>query len=920
MKDEGSRTLKRLTSILAALGTLTLTLVPLFAGTASAAEPGNQYFNRTWERTDLPVEQLLVSRTWLWGNGANSDLMTEEYLESPGGSRTVQYFDKSRMEITNPAGDSNSIWYVTNGLLVVELITGQMQIGDNLFEPRSPANVPVAGDLDDAEGPTYATFGALLDAPATDTGDVYVDRVSRSGQITSDQSLLSQNIVAAYYDDVTGHTVAEPFWAFMNSSGLIYENGQFYDALMFESPVFATGRPITEAYWANVLIAGTPTDVLMQCFERRCLTYNPSNPEGWQVEAGNVGIHYYEWRYGDGQNPPAGDPPPGDPPPGDPPPGDPPPGDPPPPGNPPPGNPPPNAPDSPANVNAITWGVPGEDDFDPPVGGILIEWNDRSNDEDGFKIYRYRSGGDAEHIGTASEGSESFFDPRPDHDGRWCYFVVSYRDDVYSGPSDYDCAYAPRAPQLVSPEDGYTSLDRVVTFQWNPVEDAKSYSFCLFYPNYPDAECGGSVLIGSGDEWFIDRGDSSGLEVSVGDHLVPSDIFTSMEWTVAACFGGRSGIYCVEQEDRRDIHYHVVNLVPEIISPVDGYVSYNGIVPFEWTTVSGARGYLICFFETNDVNNFCDTEHDSPTFWIWTSGATAASGRYDAEISPTWAPEGEVRSYYWTIAACFEDQPDCIPAREQRLLTIDLREEIEPPVLDRSEVDPNDPGRFTFYWNLSEGAERYILCVAEPGANCQFETGAWYKSSILGPTVDVQSMDIPLWLAPDGQVTNLNWTVAACDAELNCVWQPNDLPIVVDRTPPPPNFGPPTLVSATVDPGDPGRFTFEWNLVQGAERYIVCVAEPGANCANETGAWYKSSVLGETVNTYPIDIPLWLAPDGQVTNLNWTAAACDAALTCVWQGNHQPIVVDRTPPPPEFDPPALTDAIVDEIDPGAVRL
>jgi hypothetical protein len=39
-------------------------------------------------------------------------------------------------------------------------------------------------------------------------------------------------------------------------------------------------------------------DVLIQCFQRRCLTYTPSNPDGWRVEAGNIGQHYYAWRYG----------------------------------------------------------------------------------------------------------------------------------------------------------------------------------------------------------------------------------------------------------------------------------------------------------------------------------------------------------------------------------------------------------------------------------------------------------------------------------------------------------------------------------------------------------------------------------------------------------------------------------------------
>ncbi len=179
--------MKRLASILAAVGTLILTLAPLFAGTASAAAPGNQHFTRTWQRTDDPVAELLVSRTWMWGPEGRTGLMTEEYLEAPDGERTVQYFDKSRMEITHPDGDANSVWYVTNGLLVVELITGQMQIGDNLFETRQPATVPVAGDGNDQHGPTYETFSNLLQAEAKQVGEIYTERLSKSGQITVDR-------------------------------------------------------------------------------------------------------------------------------------------------------------------------------------------------------------------------------------------------------------------------------------------------------------------------------------------------------------------------------------------------------------------------------------------------------------------------------------------------------------------------------------------------------------------------------------------------------------------------------------------------------------------------------------------------------------------------------------------------------------
>ena len=982
--------MKGTTRILMALAILALALVPLFAGSASAAEPGNIHFTRTWQRTDYPVAELLVSRTWMWGPEGRTGLMTEEYLEAPDSQRTVQYFDKSRMEITHPDGDPDSIWYVTNGLLVVELITGQMQIGDNLFEEREPATAPVAGDGNDRNGPTYETFGSLLDAPARPVGEAYVERVSRSGQVTVDPSLGGRNITAAHLDEITGHTIAAPFWSFMNSRGTVYEDRQYIEALMFGSPVFATGRPITEAYWAEVLIAGTPADVLMQCFERRCLTYNPSNPEGWQVEAGNVGIHYYEWRYGGDQNPPGGNlppgnPPPGDPPPSDPPPGDPPPGDPPPPGSPPPGNPPANAPDAPANVDAMTWGVPGENDFDPPVGGILIEWYDQSNDETGFKIYRYRAGGDAQLLGGVGADVNSYFAPHPDEDGRWCFFVVSYNDDGASAPSNYDCAYAPRAPQFVGPNDGYVSTDRVVTFRWNALEDAKSYSFCLFYPNHPDAECGGGVLNGSGDEWFIDGGHVEDLEVSVGAHLAPDGVLTSMEWTVAACFGGRSGIYCVEQENRRDVGFDLRTVALQLISPEDGYTAYGREIEFQWTPVADVQGYVVCLFYANDANHFCDfnAPFDAGSIW-WTSGPGIADGIITLEIPDNIAPDGAVTEFYWTVSACFTDAyTDCVEAHQRWGLTVDLRQDIQPPLLDRSEVDPNDPGRFTFYWHLSEGAERNVLCVAEPGANCEFETGAYYKSSVLGATVDVYPMDIPLWLAPDGQVTNLRWTVAACDADLNCVWQPNDLPIVVDRTPQlsAPNLlspadeyttdsnrveliwdpvpgaasyrvclayvpgarcpGNDTNMSAFLDPGNPvyvvwtqdrvlkeyewsvaacdangdcvwqtqyrsltidrqldtpnlispnnryqtadRRIVFEWDGVADAERYIVCAYVSGGNCENNTGTEYKSGVLGEGVRSYPLTIPAHLAPDDTTTDVWWTVAACDANLNCVWQ-------------------------------------
>ncbi len=261
-----------------------------------------------------------VVRTWMWGPEPFTDIITERYdqgsttglasayagrqlaVDGTEGQRWVTYYDKSRMEVTYPDGDPNSIWYVTNGLLVNELVSGQMQIGDSQFDIRAPADVNIAGDP--GEHPTYFDINnlGLRAAPATPVGAPITLWVTPAGGITGTFSTPPVTVTAAERVTVPGidHTVASVFWEFMNSTGTVYEDGQFIQAPLFQSPYYATGYPITEAYWSVVRIGGNPTTVLWQCFERRCLTYNPANPDGWKVEAGNVGRHYYQWRYGVG--------------------------------------------------------------------------------------------------------------------------------------------------------------------------------------------------------------------------------------------------------------------------------------------------------------------------------------------------------------------------------------------------------------------------------------------------------------------------------------------------------------------------------------------------------------------------------------------------------------------------------------------
>lgn len=257
-------------------------------------------YQAVWNRTDQPVASGTVSRSYLWGPAPNTAGLFEAYAEAPGGRRQVQYFDKSRMEITYPQSDKTSPYYVTTGLMAYELITGEMKLGDNQFEAISPAEIGVAGDIDDTGGPTYKTLRNLLGPVANATGSFARGSVDRAGNIRLDAEGLSRQYQAdyRYYEPLTKHNIAAPFWTFLNQVGpVLNPANQLVQSRLFDPLFYVTGLPITEAWWARVKVAGKVQDVLIQAFERRVLTFTPSNPQAFQVEMGNIGLHYYDWRY-----------------------------------------------------------------------------------------------------------------------------------------------------------------------------------------------------------------------------------------------------------------------------------------------------------------------------------------------------------------------------------------------------------------------------------------------------------------------------------------------------------------------------------------------------------------------------------------------------------------------------------------------
>jgi len=245
-------------------------------------------FRALWQRTDADVASGNASRGWLWGTPVPFGALREPYAQAAGGTRLVQYFDKGRMELNDPNADPASPWYVTSGLLTVELVTGQVQVGDHAFQNLEPAQIPVAGDLESVspQTPHYADYTSDRLARAADqTGQAVTAQFQRGQGVTSITPPAPVTIAA--YDDTLGHNIPDVFTNYFNQDL----------AALGLNWLFVMGHPISEPYWITASFNGQTQLVLVQLFERRALAYNPQNQAGAQVEFTNIGLHYYRWRY-----------------------------------------------------------------------------------------------------------------------------------------------------------------------------------------------------------------------------------------------------------------------------------------------------------------------------------------------------------------------------------------------------------------------------------------------------------------------------------------------------------------------------------------------------------------------------------------------------------------------------------------------
>lgn len=283
-------------NVLIGLGLIALVIIMISIGAVFSPPSdlpfANDEYAMLWLHSDAPSVQN--GRPWYWGE--RPWLTSNEfYRQSPTGLQVVQYFDKGRMDEASSE---------LMGRLVWEMTTGKIQLGDqpNDIDLRDPAQIPVVGDLQTPDkSVTYADFGALQ-SPQADGRWPNLRGQTISSFLQADGSLSQRSDLAigpseiVWYAETTGHNIPAIFWDFLSRQGLVQIGSQIASDRLIDWERYV-GNPISEAYWVKAYVAGQEREVLVQLFERRVLTYTPSNPHGFEVEFANVGQHYLAWRY-----------------------------------------------------------------------------------------------------------------------------------------------------------------------------------------------------------------------------------------------------------------------------------------------------------------------------------------------------------------------------------------------------------------------------------------------------------------------------------------------------------------------------------------------------------------------------------------------------------------------------------------------
>jgi len=250
--------------LLLCIGLVLVLSVPI--DVAAAQNFADSRFGSVWHADESRIPDF-------WGPlSTASDGIQEPYN---GGTRLVQYFDKGRMEVTNGQ--------VTFGLLATQMVTGDIQQGDQSFRHLPPSLGKIAGDADGL-GPSYRTIydnRSQLLAPRDPKPGQEISLLfdkSNTLIVSPNPASPSGPIANGAYDATTQHNVLAAFADYRARAG-----------------ISAIGLAISEPFAAYFTVGGVERAIAVQIFERRVLTYTEGNPPDFRVEMGNIGRHFFDW-------------------------------------------------------------------------------------------------------------------------------------------------------------------------------------------------------------------------------------------------------------------------------------------------------------------------------------------------------------------------------------------------------------------------------------------------------------------------------------------------------------------------------------------------------------------------------------------------------------------------------------------------
>ena len=172
-------------------------------------------------------------------------------FELPVQSWPSQYFEKGRIE-DHSRETTNTAWRFMYGRLTAEMMDKY---------PGAAVNN------------TNWTYRALrLQNPKMNAAPAFQNGV----QIQPDGRVFIP--YDAKLQAAPGYYVPANFWIYINRPDL-FPGGWMHDV----------GLPLTDAVQATTVKNGETRTIVLQAFERTVLTYDPKNPQEWQVERGNIG-------------------------------------------------------------------------------------------------------------------------------------------------------------------------------------------------------------------------------------------------------------------------------------------------------------------------------------------------------------------------------------------------------------------------------------------------------------------------------------------------------------------------------------------------------------------------------------------------------------------------------------------------------